>query len=74
MNAQNELDVEAELVTAARLLEQDRAQDVLSICERVLAYRPKAFIGRLYYAHALDMLHRRYEATVNLADATFHPG
>jgi len=65
MNAQNELDVEAELIAAARLLEQNRAPEVLAICERVLAYRPKAFIGRLYYAHALNILDRPYEATVN---------
>jgi len=65
MNAQPEMDVESELIAAAQLLGQGRAQDVLPICERVLAYRPKAFIGRLYYAHALEIVDRRYEATVN---------
>jgi aspartate beta-hydroxylase len=65
MSAQPELDVEAELIAAARLVEQNRAPEVLSICERVLAFRPKAFIGRLYYAHALETLGRRYEATAN---------
>ena len=65
MNAQNEIDVEAELIAAARLLEQGRAPEVVAICERVLAYRPKAFIGRLYYGHALEILKRPYEATAN---------
>ncbi len=65
MNAQADIDVEAELTTAAQLLRENRAQEVVTLCERILEQRPKVFIGRLYYAHALDILDRRYEATVN---------
>ena len=68
MNAQSEIDVDAELTTrGAPAATRTRAHEVAAdLRTRRSAYRPKAFIGRLYYARALEILDRRYEATVNV--------
>ncbi len=64
MNAPVEA-IEAEMDAARAFVEQDRPADALPHYARAVEMKPDFFLGRLYYARALDLVGRGDEALRN---------
>jgi aspartate beta-hydroxylase len=65
MNATVAAPIDADLSAARALLDQDRPAEAIPLYARALETKPDFFIGRLYYARALELAGREHDALLN---------
>ncbi|HEX3896725.1 MAG TPA: aspartyl/asparaginyl beta-hydroxylase domain-containing protein [Rudaea sp.] len=65
MNATVAPGIDADLIAAHALVEQDRPAEALPLFERALQTKPDFFVGRLQYARVLELAERNDEALRN---------
>ena len=65
MNATTAPGIDADMMAAHALVEQDRPAEALPLFERALQAKPEFFVGRLQYARVLELAGRGDEALFN---------